>query len=93
LGHNEKMESPVSATGCHRCQLAELALASENKEIGKNSTAEAPLTTRERDTLLVLLAALAKQAGIDLGKPSTDAAQIENAAEQLGAFPATTRWQ
>jgi len=43
------------------------------------------LGNRERNTLLVLIAALAKQAAIDLRMPSKAAAQMESATEQMGA--------
>ena len=44
-----------------------------------------PLERRERTTLLVIIAALAKLAKIDLAKPSSAAAAIENQTELLGA--------
>lgn len=44
-----------------------------------------PIGTRERDTLLTIIAALAKEAKIDLGTPSKAASLIEGMAAQLGA--------
>ena len=44
-----------------------------------------PLSTRERKTLLVIIAALAKEADIDLSKPSKAAILIEAMTETIGA--------
>jgi hypothetical protein len=46
---------------------------------------EKPLELRERTTLLVIIAALAKMAKIDLKKPSKAAANIERETELMGA--------
>ena len=46
---------------------------------------EKSLGKRERETLLVLIAALAKDAKIDISKPSAIAASIENSTKELGA--------
>jgi hypothetical protein len=50
-----------------------------------NSTQQPkPLAKRERDTLLVIIAALAKLAKIDLSMPSSAAASIERQSELMG---------
>jgi hypothetical protein len=46
---------------------------------------ERPLLSRERTTLLVIIAALAEMAKIDVTKPSKAAVNIENQTELLGA--------
>jgi hypothetical protein len=46
---------------------------------------EKPLGTRERNTLLVIIAALAKEAKIDLSKPSKAGEAIAHLTEILGA--------
>ena len=52
---------------------------------------EKPIGERERITLLTMIAALAKDAKIDLSKPSKAAAAIETMTEQMGArIPART---
>ena len=56
-----------------------------SKLSGRESVADKPLERRERATLLVLIAALAKLARVDLTKPSSAAAAIENQTELLGA--------
>jgi hypothetical protein len=43
-----------------------------------------PLSTRERNTLLVIIAALAKEAKIEISKPSKAAIQIEELTEKMG---------
>jgi hypothetical protein len=54
---------------------ARIAEKSEKKPLGK----------RERDTLLIIIAALARMAQIDLKKPSKAAANIEGETERMGA--------
>jgi hypothetical protein len=44
-----------------------------------------PIGTRERNTLLVIIAALAKEANIDLTKPSKAGELIANMTQKLGA--------
>lgn len=46
---------------------------------------EKPLRQRERTTLLVIIAALAKLAGVNVAKPSSAAAAIERQTELMGA--------
>ncbi|VTU36841.1 hypothetical protein H6CHR_04808 [Variovorax sp. PBL-H6] len=46
---------------------------------------EKPIGTKERDTLLTIIAALAKEAKIDIAKPSKAASLIQGMADQLGA--------
>ncbi len=43
-----------------------------------------PLSSKERNTLLVIIAALAKEAKIDLSKPSKAGEQIANLTERFG---------
>ncbi len=47
--------------------------------------AEKPLGERERKTLLVIIAALAKMADIDVAKPSKAAVAIESQTIRMGA--------
>lgn len=47
--------------------------------------AERPMGVRERNTLLIIIEALAKEAKIDLSKPSKAGAAIANLTELLGA--------
>lgn len=50
-----------------------------------------PLATRERSTLLTIIAALAKRLRLDVSKPSAAAADIEKLTEAMGArVPART---
>jgi len=46
---------------------------------------ERPLKQRERDSLLVIIAALAELNGIDVKKPSKAALEIESATIRMGA--------
>ena len=46
---------------------------------------ERPVGRRERSTLLVIIAALAKLAKIDVAKPSSAAAKIESETALMGA--------
>ena len=50
-----------------------------------NKPAEKPLGTRERTTLLVIIAALADAAKLDIKRPSKTAAAIEAATTRIGA--------
>lgn len=52
---------------------------------GRDSSGDKPLERRERTTLLVLIAALAKLAKVDVAKPSSAAAAIESETERMGA--------
>ena len=45
---------------------------------------EAPLTTRERNTLLTIIAALCKEANIDHAKPAKAAGMIQSTAAKMG---------
>lgn len=65
-------------------RLVMLTSQKENAERQPKSV-EKPLGTRERNTLLVLIASLAKLANLDLSKPSKAAAVIAQASEQIGA--------
>ena len=53
-------------------------VASEDIEVEK------PVRTRERNTLLLIIAALAKDNGVDLTKPSAAALPIQSLVEQMG---------
>ena len=48
------------------------------------STSEKPLSTRERHTLLIIIALLAKEVGIDWTKPSKAAEMVLSLADKLG---------
>lgn len=50
-----------------------------------NPTTERPIELREKTTLLVIIAALAKVAGIDVARPSKAATEIETHTALLGA--------
>ena len=50
-----------------------------------NKLTEKPLERRERTTLLVIIAALANMAKIDVTKPSKAAGNIENQTQLMGA--------
>ena len=52
---------------------------------GEPINAEKPLTSRERDTLLTIIAALAKEAGINIDSPGKPAGFIEGLTAELGA--------
>jgi hypothetical protein len=45
---------------------------------------EKPLSTRERNTLLTIIAALCKEAGVDCARPAKAAGQIKNMASLMG---------
>jgi hypothetical protein len=49
-----------------------------------NEQTEKPIERRERTTLLVMIAALAKMARLDVAKPSSAAAAIESQTSQMG---------
>jgi hypothetical protein len=62
------------------------ALKELEARLGESNTPpEKPLELRERTTLLVMIAALAKLSGIDLKKPSSAAVSIERQTELMGA--------
>jgi len=46
---------------------------------------EKPIATRERNTLLAIIAALAKEAGVDLSRPAKAGELIAKLTEQIGA--------
>ena len=57
----------------------------EARILNTDKLTEKPLERRERTTLLVIIAALAKLARIDVTKPSKAAGNIENQTELMGA--------
>lgn len=62
-----------------------LNAAQDSAEKESASSEEKPLTKRERNTLLILIAALAKQMDIDLSKPAKSGVIISRYTELLGA--------
>lgn len=67
-----------------KCKALEKFFKQKNIVIGTNKVKEKPLGTRERDTLLTIIAALAKDAKIDIAHASKAAASIENLTETMG---------
>jgi hypothetical protein len=61
------------------------ALRNLVSRVSKPIEAEKPIERRERSTLLILIAALADMARIDISKPSAAAATIESKTAQMGA--------
>jgi hypothetical protein len=57
----------------------------QERNFNPDKPIEKPIGKRERDTLLVIIAALAKMARIDVTKPSKAAAKIEHETELMGA--------
>lgn len=55
------------------------------ESVSATQVKDKPLLAKERNTLLVIIAALAKEAKIDYSKPSKAATQIEAMTEKLGA--------
>jgi hypothetical protein len=66
----------------------EALLQFEQSTLDVPAVEEKPLQTRERRSLLVVLAALAKEAKIDLDHPSKAATIIESLTQQMGAHVA-----
>ncbi len=54
-------------------------------QAGKDDQVDKPITTRERNTLLTIIAALAKEAKIDLSKPAKAGEAIAHLTELIGA--------
>jgi hypothetical protein len=54
--------------------------------IKKQAVTEKPLLTKERDTLLIIIATLAKEANYDLSATSKSAALISKNTQELGAY-------
>ena len=52
--------------------------------------AEKPLSDKEREALLIIIAALAKEAKIDINKASKAGELIANLTQQIGAFVGAT---
>lgn len=63
-------------------QLSEVARFEEPKV--KTPFNEDPLNTRERNTLLTVIAALCKEAGLDYNKPAKTAGMIQSTAAKMG---------
>ncbi len=61
------------------------AAALQELETANSTQQVKPLAKRERDTLLVIIAALAKIAKIDVDTPSSAASAIESETERMGA--------
>lgn len=57
----------------------------ETKVINDVSNTEKSLGSRERNTLLVIIGALAKEAGMDLTKPEKSGSIIESLTDKIGA--------
>lgn len=62
----------------------ELSITGE-PESAEKPIAEKPITAKERNTLLIIIAALAKEAKIDLTKPSKAGENIAHLTELIGA--------
>jgi hypothetical protein len=61
------------------------ALHELQDRMSESKTAAKPLGERERTTLLTIIAALAKEARIDVSKPSKAGGMMESLTEQMGA--------
>lgn len=61
-----------------------------HREDKQADTAKPLVAVRERETLLIILSALAKEANIDISKVSKSAALIERLTQQLGAAVGAT---
>jgi hypothetical protein len=68
-------------------QALEARMSAEEHPAGKRpeSVADRPVERRERSTLLTVIAALARMARVDVARPSSAAAAIENETELMGA--------
>ena len=62
-----------------------LQVAKWQAEDAREAQTEKPLYTRERDTLLTIIAALAKEAKINIHTPGSAALSIEDLTDKLGA--------
>ena len=58
---------------------------SSSSDQGKPSTMDKPLGTKERTSLLIIMAALASLAEVDVDKVSQASVKIQGAADRLGA--------
>lgn len=66
--------------------LSSVSTAVDNSKTNvRQKDVESPLGTRERTTLLVVIAGLAEAAGIDLSKPSKAGEMIETLTMEVGA--------
>lgn len=63
-------------------ELGEIAASSGQANALENQSK--PMTNRERATLLIIIAAMAKEQGIDISKSSKAAGMIEDMTERLG---------
>jgi hypothetical protein len=91
----QKLESLSSENAALRAQLEALKEAQPPSALGATiacddltcdatKVEQAPLATRERNSLLLIVAALAKEADIDLSEPYKAARVTVNIADQLG---------
>jgi hypothetical protein len=74
-----------SVLAVRRTVLEEFIAHHQPTGVTKPEVLDKPLQERERSTLLTMIAALAKRAGVDISKPSQAAAAIEAMTEVLGA--------
>jgi hypothetical protein len=75
----------IKMTGIRGDDLKSLLAFVEGKNKRTIPKEEKPMSTKERGTLLTIIAALAKEAKIDISKPSKAAGSIETLTDQLGA--------
>lgn len=75
----------IKMTGIRGDNLKSLLEFVESKKLHAVTKIETPVSTRERNTLITIIAALAKEAKIDVSKPSKAAESIADMTQRLGA--------
>jgi hypothetical protein len=76
--------SAIGLKSVYRFDLATSNATSLNKEDDKLAQSDKRLATRERDTLLIIIAALCEEAGYDYKKPAKTAGLIQSTATKMG---------